>query len=146
MSTRHRTQTLDLLAHEGLIYVCVDEPQGFVASMPPIVAATADPVVIRMHGRNPARWRDRSHGRRSGSWAYRYSQAELAEWAEQIQAIADHEVHVIFSNGPVTNAVANARELVDVLDHCSGAASVGWPPPRSVQICSTIFQPSGSRR
>jgi uncharacterized protein YecE (DUF72 family) len=118
MSQDNRYETLELLADEGLIYVCVDEPQGFVASIPPVVAATSDLAVVRMHGRNPARWRDRSHGRRSGGWPYRYSQDELADWAARIRALAARtdEVHVIFSNGPLDNAVRNARELADLLE------------------------------
>ncbi len=117
MSVDNRYETLELLADEGLIYVCVDEPQGFVASVPPVVAATSDIAVVRMHGRNPARWRDRSHGRRSGDWRYCYSHEELAEWAGPILDLAERtdEVHVIFSNGPVTNAVRNARELAELL-------------------------------
>jgi uncharacterized protein YecE (DUF72 family) len=117
MSQDNRYETLELLADEGLIYVCVDEPQGFVASIPPVVAATSDTAVVRMHGRNPARWRDRSHGRRSGGWPYRYSHDELADWAARIRALAARtdEVHVIFSNGPLDNAVRNARELADLL-------------------------------
>lgn len=118
MSEDNRHETLDLLAREDLIYVCVDEPQGFVASIPPIVAATSDTAVVRMHGRNPARWRDRSHGRRSRSWTYLYSHDELVDWAARIRAVAARtdEVHVIFSNAPLDNAVRNARELADVLD------------------------------
>lgn len=118
MSADHRRETLDLLAQDGLIYTCVDEPQGFVASVPPVVAATTDTALIRMHGRNPARWRDRSHGRRSTSWEYCYSHDELARWAAEIHAVAQHtdEVHVIFGNAPVTNAVRNARDLADLLD------------------------------
>jgi len=98
--------------HDG-----ADEPQGFVASVPPVVAATSDLAVIRMHGRNPARWRDRSHGRRSGVWTYRYAHDELVEWAARIRALAARtdEVHVIFSNGPVDNAVRNAQELAEML-------------------------------
>jgi uncharacterized protein YecE (DUF72 family) len=117
MSQDNRSETLATLAKLGLIYVCVDEPQGFVASIPPVVAATSDTAVVRMHGRNPARWRDRSHGRRSGAWTYLYSHDELVDWAARIHAIAvrTEEVHVIFSNGPIDNAVRNARELAELV-------------------------------
>lgn len=121
MSEDNRRETLEFLADEDLIYVCVDEPQGFVASVPPVVAATTDLAVIRMHGRNPARWRDRSHGRRSGGWPYLYSHDELVDWAARIRALAarTEEVHVIFSNGPLDNAVRNARELAELLGHAA---------------------------
>lgn len=117
MSQDNRYETLELLADEGLIYVCVDEPQGFVASIPPVVAATSDVAVVRMHGRNPARWRARSHGRRTGGWPYLYSHDELVEWTARIRALAarSDEVHVIFSNAPLDNAVRNARELADLV-------------------------------
>ena len=121
MSTENCRDTLEFLADKDLIYVCVDEPQGFVASIPPVVAATSDTAVVRMHGRNPARWRDRSHGRRSGGWRYLYSHDELSEWASRIHALAARtdEVHVIFSNSPLPNAIRNARELAAVMaaDH-----------------------------
>lgn len=119
MREDNRRETLELLAELDLIYVCVDEPQGFVASIPPVVAATSDVAVIRMHGRNPARWRDRSHGRRSGSWTYLYSHDELADWASRIRALAARtdEVHVVFSNAPLPNAVRNARDLADLVAH-----------------------------
>jgi len=128
MSEDNCRETLELLGAAGLIYVCVDEPQGFVASIPPVVAATSDIAVIRMHGRNPARWRDRSHGRRSGGWSYLYSRDELVDWAARIRALAARtdEIHVIFSNGPLPNAVRNARELAELL------ASEGLEPGRTL--------------
>ena len=48
--------TLDRLEHLGLSYVCVDEPQGFASSVPPVVAATADLSMVRFHGRNTGTW------------------------------------------------------------------------------------------
>jgi uncharacterized protein YecE (DUF72 family) len=129
MSEDNRRETLEFLGREGLIYVCVDEPQGFVASIPPIVAATSDLAVVRMHGRNPARWRDRSHGRRSGGWPYRYSHDELVDWAARIRALAARtdEVHVIFSNGPLDNAVRNAQELAELLEPAAGELAAHAP-------------------
>jgi uncharacterized protein YecE (DUF72 family) len=109
-------KTLHFLAHAGLIYTCVDEPQGFVSSIPPIAAATHPIAVVRMHGRNQARWerRTRSAAQR---FDYRYSIEELEHWVGKLLALAEHtrEVHVLFSNGPLQNAVANARQLVDLV-------------------------------
>jgi uncharacterized protein YecE (DUF72 family) len=117
MSADNLDETLEFLALADLVYTCVDEPQGFVSSIPPIAAATSDIALVRMHGRNPARWdrRARSAGRR---FEYRYSQGELAEWVPKILALAEHtcEVQVVFSNGPVDNAVRNARELAELVE------------------------------
>lgn len=117
LSERNRLETLERFAAADLAYVCVDEPQGFVASIPPVVAATSDVAVVRMHGRNPARWRARSHGRRSGGWPYLYSHDELVDWTARIRALAARtdEVHVVFSNAPLDSAVRNARELADLV-------------------------------
>ena len=41
MSEDNREETLKFLADHQLPYVCVDEPQGYPSSVPPVVAATA---------------------------------------------------------------------------------------------------------
>ncbi len=116
MSEDNCRETLELLGRAALIYPCVDEPQGFVSSIPPIAAATSDLAVVRMHGRNAARWdrRTDSAGRR---FEYRYSQDELAEWVPRILALANRtqEVHVVFANGFLDNAVRNAREMAELI-------------------------------
>ena len=87
-----------------------------MSSIPPIAAATNPMAVVRMHGRNQARWerRTRSAAQR---FDYRYSIEELEHWVPKLLALAEHtrEVHVLFSNGPLQNAVANARQLVDLV-------------------------------
>lgn len=117
MSDDNVDETLELLAGAELIYTCVDEPQGFVSSIPPVVAATSEIALIRMHGRNAARWERRtdSAGRR---FEYLYSLDELAEWVPPILALAEHtrEIHVVFTNGFLDNAVRNARELADLVE------------------------------
>src|SRR5690606_23458099 len=50
MSEENRAETLDFLASYGVPYVCVDMPQGYPSSIPPILAATADLAVVRFHG------------------------------------------------------------------------------------------------
>ena len=57
MSERNREETLSFLEERDLPYVCVDMPQGFVSSVPPIAAATADDLaMVRFHGRNTEAW------------------------------------------------------------------------------------------
>ncbi len=130
MSEDNRDETLGFLAGADLAYTCVDEPQGFTSSVPPIAAATTDIAVIRMHGRNAARFerKARSAGHR---FEYRYSEDELAEWVPKILSLAREarEVHVLFSNGFLDNAVANAHEMVELIAAARGAAARGRSRP-----------------
>lgn len=118
--------TLVFFARAGLVYTCVDEPQGFASSVPPIAAATSDLALIRLHGRNAARWdrRNDSAGRR---FEHRYSLSELGEWVPRILALANHtaEIHVVFTNGFLDNAVANAHELAELVEDARDVAGRG---------------------
>src|SRR6516162_5334434 len=50
MTEDNQRETLDFLASHRLPYVCVDMPQGYPSSIPPVLAATSDLAVVRMHG------------------------------------------------------------------------------------------------
>src|SRR5262249_8227125 len=50
LSEQNRAETLDFLASYAVPYVCVDMPQGYPSSVPPVLAATADLAVVRFHG------------------------------------------------------------------------------------------------
>jgi uncharacterized protein YecE (DUF72 family) len=114
MSEENRAKTLDFLEGHGLPYVCVDMPQGFVSSIPPVVAATADLSVIRFHGHNDAEWESGSVQRR---FKYLYSKKELAEWAPKIEKLAEEskKTHVLMNNCYQDYAQRNARELAELL-------------------------------
>lgn len=122
MADRNLDETLALLAGEDLVYTCVDEPQGFVSSVPPIAAATSDIAIVRMHGRNAARW-DRGARAASERFDYLYSPDELREWVPRVLALAERtrEVHVLMNNCYGDYAVRNARDMADLL----AAAQVG---------------------
>ena len=78
MSERTAGETLDFLRTYALPYVCVDMPQGYASSIPPVVAATSpDVAVVRFHGHSE-KWNSRDIYERFG---YLYDEAELAEWA-----------------------------------------------------------------
>src|SRR6187551_2733708 len=63
-------ETLSFLEERNLPLVCVDMPQGFDSSVPPIAAATADDLsMVRFHGRNNAAWNTKSD---SASERFRY--------------------------------------------------------------------------
>lgn len=117
ISERNVLETLDFLATEDLVYTCVDEPQGFPSSVPPIAVATSDLAVVRMHGRNAARWR-RGAFTASARFEYLYSTDELRAWVPKLHALAERteEVHVLMNNCHADYAVRNARELADLVE------------------------------
>jgi uncharacterized protein YecE (DUF72 family) len=114
MSENNRARTLEFLEGHGIPYVCVDMPQGFVSSIPPIVAATADEAVVRFHGHNDRDWESGSVQRR---FKYLYSPEELADWAPRLAGLAADAktTHVLMNNCYRDYAQQNARELADLL-------------------------------
>jgi uncharacterized protein YecE (DUF72 family) len=116
MDDEHRDSTLGLLARHRLAYVCVDEPQGFPDTLPPVAAATADVAAVRFHGRNSHAWaqRDVSPQRR---YAYNYTTGELAEWVPKIRTLhaGGRPVHVLMNNRWRGFAVRSAHTLARLL-------------------------------
>ncbi|HVK85147.1 MAG TPA: DUF72 domain-containing protein [Kofleriaceae bacterium] len=137
MTARIRTdveQTLTLFAREGLIYTCVDEPQGTPSSVPSILAATSPQLaLVRMHGRNAARWQ-RGATSAAQRFGYLYAVDDLRAWAPSFVRLADRvdEVHVLFNNCYADYAVRNARELAVELEHLTAVPAYslsGSPAP-----------------
>jgi uncharacterized protein YecE (DUF72 family) len=112
MSEKNRERTLALMREAGVTYTCVDEPQGFPSSVPPIAAATTDIALVRFHGRERAAW-SRSTRTASERFRYRYSARELREWVPRIERLAaeTESVHVLMNNCYSDYAVTNARDL-----------------------------------
>ena len=111
-----RNKTLSLLREAGLAYVSVDEPQGFTSSVPPIVAATADLAVLRMHGHNTENWQ-RKGITAAERFKYLYSTEELREWVPKVEELSSQvrETHVVFNNCYRDYGVRNAQELAGLL-------------------------------
>jgi uncharacterized protein YecE (DUF72 family) len=88
-------------------------PQGYSNSIPPVLAATSDLAVVRMHGHSDT-WTSKEIAERFG---YRYSEDELDEWAPKIGALAAKAdtTHVVFNNCYRDYAHVNARQLADRL-------------------------------
>ena len=117
MSNEERqTRTFALLEEHGLPYVCVDMPQGFTTSIPPVAAATAPLAMVRFHGRRQDTW-----GKRGVSvhdkFGYDYRREELAEWEPRIETLANdaREVHVLMNNCYEDYAVRSARSMTQLL-------------------------------
>lgn len=67
LSERNQERTLKLLTDNAIPYVCVDEPQEFRSSVPPLVSVTAPVALLRMHGRNYETWEKKGSPPPSGS-------------------------------------------------------------------------------
>ena len=113
MSEDNREETLKFLSDHQLPYVCVDEPQGYPSSVPPVLAATAPLAVVRMHGHSD-KWDSRNIQEK---FRYRYPEKELREWAPKVRALAADAdtTHVLFNNCYADDAQVNARQLADLL-------------------------------
>lgn len=125
MTEDNRAETLDFLRSYGIPYVCVDMPQGYPCSMPPVVAATADLGIVRFHGHSD-KWTSHDIHERFG---YLYSPEELEEWAPRLCELGGQTAaaHVLMNNCYLDHAQTNARQLADVLR--SMAACPVRPPP-----------------
>jgi len=114
MTDDNQKETLDFLASHQLPYVCVDMPQGYSSSIPPVVAATtSDLALVRMHGHSD-KWESKSIAERFG---YRYSGRELDDWAAKVARLAEDaaETRVVFNNCYRDYAQVNARQLAERL-------------------------------
>lgn len=114
MSEENQEETLDFLRSYGLTYVCVDMPQGFTSSIPPVLAATADLAVLRFHGHNDDGWNSGDIYKRFG---YLYSEDEMREWAPRVSGLGESatETHVLLNNCYRNYAQVNARQLADLV-------------------------------
>ncbi len=120
--------TLGVLEALGLCFVCRDTP-----GPGRVVAATADIAVVRLPGRAVRTWPvapapppqggapARDDPGDDPNWepsdAYRYSDAELAEWAPAVRDLASgtSQVHIIMDNCWRANAVDNAVTMLSLL-------------------------------
>jgi uncharacterized protein YecE (DUF72 family) len=114
MTEDNQQETLGFLTANGLPYVCVDMPQGFSSSIPPVLAATSDLAVVRLHGHSD-QWESKDIQLRFG---YRYSDTELKEWAANVQRLAQDtaQTQVVFNNCYRDWAHTNAQRLEGLLE------------------------------
>ncbi len=105
-------ETLGWLEEHGLPFVCVDEPQGFSSSVPPILAATSSLGVVRFHGHNTENW-DRRGITAAERFKYLYSDQELDHWSRRLLEFAKgtDTTHVLFNNCWTDYAVTNAADM-----------------------------------
>jgi uncharacterized protein YecE (DUF72 family) len=109
MTEDNQEESLGFLREHDLPYVCVDMPQGYPSSIPPVLAATSDLAVVRMHGHSD-KWTAKTVAER---FRYRYSDDELSEWAPRIEDLAGKAevTQVLFNNCYSDYAHRNAQQL-----------------------------------
>ena len=113
MSERNQGETLGFLASNDVPYVCVDMPQGYPSSIPPVLAVTSNVAVARFHGHSQ-NWDSRNIYERFG---YLYSTDELRDWAPKLREFAGQAqvLHVVMNNCYQDYAQRNASQLIRLL-------------------------------
>jgi uncharacterized protein YecE (DUF72 family) len=127
MADRLRPRTLDFLRQHGLSYVCVDEPQGTPASVPPHAESTSDAMaVVRFHGRRRETWNRRGVGT-TERFRYLYAREELSEWVPRLHALArqTRNVYAVMNNCYREYGVQNAKDMAALLASGAGESSPG---------------------
>jgi uncharacterized protein YecE (DUF72 family) len=109
----NRAETLEFLRKHRLPFVCVDMPQGYRSSIPPVLEPTAELAVVRFHGHSE-KWTSKNIYERFG---YLYSERELKDWAPKLHALADDtdETHMLMNNCYRDYAQRNAEQLLGLL-------------------------------
>jgi uncharacterized protein YecE (DUF72 family) len=117
MTEKSAPRTLAFLTEHNLPYVCVDMPQGFDSSVPPVLSATADDLaVVRFHGHNDENWKKKGLST-AERFDYSYSPKELKAWAPKLEELAGEtkRLHVMFNNCYGDKAVRNAKQMADLI-------------------------------
>jgi uncharacterized protein YecE (DUF72 family) len=110
----NQAETLTFLREHDLPFVCVDMPQGYKSSIPPVVEATSDLAVVRFHGHSD-KWTSKDIYEKFG---YLYRDEELASWVPRLTALADqtNQTHVLTNNCYSDYAQRNAEQLIELLE------------------------------
>ena len=116
LSEQNGESTLSFLRQHALPFVCVDEPQGFASSVPPIAAVTGSTGIVRFHGRKADTW-EAKNASPAERFDYYYDEGELAPWAQRIKECAEStsEIHVLFNTNNGDQGVVNAKLMGQLL-------------------------------
>ena len=124
-SSWNNKEALKFFKDADLTFCTIDQPQiGKAILFEPVI--TNDIAYIRFHGRNEDAWKNsinnygkkQTYEQRSERYKYLYSPGELVEIEQKIKSVQEKvkEVHVIMNNHPQGDAVANAFELIHLLE------------------------------
>jgi uncharacterized protein YecE (DUF72 family) len=121
----HTNESLDFFKASNINCITIDQPQiGNAIAFKPVI--TCDSLYIRLHGRNNTEWfkgfnkagEKQTDAERSARYNYMYSPGELVEITEIINSLPDEvkKIFIITNNHPKGNAVANAFQLMNMLE------------------------------
>ena len=124
-SSWNNNRAHEFFKENDLTFCTIDQPQiGQAIEFKPII--TNDKAYIRFHGRNVEAWKKslanfgkkQTYEEQSSRYNYLYSPGELIEIIQKIKSIQQKvkEVNVIMNNHPQGDAVANAFELIHLLE------------------------------
>lgn len=116
LDEENREETFAFLERHGMIYVCVDGPQGFRSSIPPIAANTAEIAEVRFHGRNTETW-EKKGITAAQRFRYQYDAAEMEDWLPRIEQLQERtrEIHLMMNNCYSDYGIDSARLLAGLL-------------------------------
>jgi len=112
LNENKRRETLDFLEKNELSYVCVDEPQGSRASVPPIAEATTNISIVRFHGRNQNNWNKKGISVVE-RFRYLYNDDDLLEWLPKLAKLSSKvkQLHILFNNCYADYGIKNAYDI-----------------------------------
>jgi len=124
-SSWRNQKAYNFFKESDLTFCTIDQPQvGQAIPFEPIIIN--DKAYIRFHGRNIEAWKksisnfgkSQTYEEQSSRYKYLYSPGELREIVQEIKSIEKKvkEIHIIMNNHPQGDAVANAFELIHLLE------------------------------
>ncbi len=124
-SSWNNNRAYEFFKENNLTFCTIDQPKmGQAISFEPII--TNDKAYIRFHGRNIEAWKKslsnfgkpQTYEEQISRYSYLYTPGELVEIEQKIKSIQQKvkEINVIMNNHPQGDAVANAFELIHLLD------------------------------
>ncbi len=124
-SSWNNKRALEFFEEADITFCTIDQPQiGQAIEFEPII--TNDKAYIRFHGRNVEAWKkslanfgkEQTYEEQSSRYKYLYSPGELVEIVQKIKSLSEKvkEVNVIMNNHPQGDAIANAFELIHLLE------------------------------
>jgi uncharacterized protein YecE (DUF72 family) len=107
----HALDTMLFLQRHGISYCCVDLPPGHEGWQPPVLAAPADPAIVRFEGH--ARDQDRPD-----RFRHSYAEGQLRWWVARLRQLAEdvNEVHVLLDNCCGDQGPRDAAKLAALLN------------------------------